>query len=70
MYLHFISIILKWQRLFEFTFWGDNIIIDSVNGSYTEAWTKWPPFLNDIFKNIILNEHYCVLIKLSLQYVH
>ena len=31
-------------------------------------WTKWPPFHNDIFEYIFMNERFCILIRISLKF--
>ena len=32
------------------------------------AWTKWPPFADNLFKSIFLNENNCILIPISLKF--
>ena len=44
-----------------------------VSGTEVKAispWTKWPPFANDIYRRIFMNEKFCILNPISLMFVH
>ena len=41
----------------------------NIEASLISAWTKWPPFPDNIFKSIFVNEKFCILIWISLKLV-